>query len=452
MSGAVATVPTVLADDDHVAVIAKPAGVVVFSDRRCQAQSVESWARSWLSKSRLADALAQPAVISPLRHAGVRGPVVIAKTQRAQALLRMLSDTVCVYTAVLTSEDTEEDKPDLEVAVEVLKSVKAATFVVLSLATLTTTADVDTERLCRSLPVLGARTKVPGGMHLALTTLALPSTLAELRGTEAQSVFVEPVPNKFEKSMRREALHAQRRQDAHTATGEGALVSFCQLVFSVPYGQLQPRPSSECLVHAAVRAASALPTSSSPLILDLGCGCGALMLSVLHALLPSHPSAAAFGIDIDAAALDAARANARAILGAADERSVHLLAADFGELHHVSVRERLPSDGVDVIVCNPPYLRDAAASGRSTSEHGAALYAGADGLDAYRAIAASLARAQRVLRRDGVLVLQLPASSRALRTVQATFERGGFRVKGSVTDRGIPRGLILQWDSAGTHK
>ena len=429
-----------------MAVVLKPAGVGLHPPQKGQRfgavpVSVDAWAGSALTKSRLPDALVRPCAVSPLNVDGVRGPVAVAKTLSSQqALLDGRRDTSCVYTAVLTSLDYGSD-PDS--VVSVLQSVEASTFAELHLVEVRTHAERDARQLAQRLPVLGIAAKVPGGIHMSLTSLELPP---ELRGGVVQSAFTDAVPRKFEKTMTRETLHARRRRQAASEPAAGeSVVEFSGLAFTVPTQQLRPRPSSECLVDAAVRAAQ---SSSRPAcILDLGCGCGALMLSALHAL---PEGAAAVGIDIDAAALEAARANAAAILGPTQgkERAVQLLHGDFSQLHTPGLRSQLPADGVSIVVCNPPYLREAAARGRTTDESSTALFAGPDGLSAYRSVVASLVQAvPPLLRPDGLLILQLPASSVALRAVQQICVQHGLRPAGEpvLDGRGVARALVLTW-------
>ena len=435
---------SLLVEDDHVAVVLKPAGVGLQhpaqKGQRSGTLSVDAWAASALKKSRLRDALVKPCASSPLTLDGIRGPVAVAKTLGAQqALLGGRRDTLCTYTAVLTSLDWAD--PDS--VVSVLQSVEASTFAELHMVIVRTTAERDAWQLAQRLPVLGATGKVPGGIHMSLTSLQLPPGLEELRGGVAQSAFADAVPRKFEKTMTREALHALRRRQAASDPDAESVVAFCGLQFTVPTQALRPRPSSECLVDAAVRAAQ---RNAQPRILDLGCGCGALMLAALHAM---PEGATAVGIDIDTAVLEAARANAVAILGQQrTQQAVQLLHGDFSQLHTPGLRSQLPPEGVDIVLCNPPYLRDAAAVGRTTDESPSALFAGADGLMAYREMVASLVQTvPPLLRPDGVLILQLPASSFALRAVEAICAKHGLRPVGEpVRDgRGVERALVLCW-------
>lgn len=153
---------------------------------------------------------------------------------------------------------------------------------------------------------------------------------------------------------------------------------------------LVPRPDTETVVEAAL---AALPDAKAPLrVLDLGIGSGA----ILAALLVERPAAFGIGVDLSEGAARAARDNlARAGLGARSAvvvgRWAEALAGPF-----------------DLVVSNPPYIptRDIAGLEREVRLHdpGLALDGGADGLDAYRAIACEL---PRLLRRDGIAVLEL---------------------------------------------
>ncbi|WP_374301066.1 peptide chain release factor N(5)-glutamine methyltransferase [Paracoccus sp. (in: a-proteobacteria)] len=140
--------------------------------------------------------------------------------------------------------------------------------------------------------------------------------------------------------------------------------------FLVTPDTLDPRPETEVLVQAALD----LPWSS---VLDLGTGTGAILVS----LLAARPGATGLGTDISDAALDVARRNAR-MIG---------VTAGFAKADWF--------DGVagrfDLIVSNPPYIALDEMAGlspdvREWEPHGA-LTDGADGLTAYRAIAAGVA-------------------------------------------------------------
>ncbi len=137
--------------------------------------------------------------------------------------------------------------------------------------------------------------------------------------------------------------------------------------FRVTRDTLDPRPETEVLVQAALD----LPWTS---VLDLGTGTGAILIS----LLAARRGAAGMGTDISEAALDVARRNAGDIGVAAA-----FVRADW----YMGVRGRF-----DLIVSNPPYIAANEMAGLSPDvrdwEPHLALTDGADGLSAYRAIAA----------------------------------------------------------------
>src|SRR5690606_11579104 len=134
---------------------------------------------------------------------------------------------------------------------------------------------------------------------------------------------------------------------------------------------LTPRADSETIVEAALETASA-PRR----ILDLGTGSGALLLT----LLAEWPEAQGIAIDASSAALDVASANAEALGLAGRARMLH---RDWNEPGW--------SDDLgcfDLLVANPPYVEATADLAPSVRDYEPpeALYAGPEGLDAYRAL------------------------------------------------------------------
>lgn len=137
--------------------------------------------------------------------------------------------------------------------------------------------------------------------------------------------------------------------------------------FRVTRDTLDPRPETETLVETALT----LPWRS---ILDMGTGTGAILIS----LLAARPGTTGTGSDISDAALDVARGNAH-LIGV----TANFLRADW--YHGITGR-------FDLIVSNPPYIAADEMAGLSADvrewEPHLALTDGADGLTAYRAIAA----------------------------------------------------------------
>jgi release factor glutamine methyltransferase len=166
---------------------------------------------------------------------------------------------------------------------------------------------------------------------------------------------------------------------------------------------LIPRPDSETLIEAAV---AHFGKGGPKRILDLGTGSGALLLAALD----QWPDATGVGVDASEAALAIARQNADRIApGRAEMRLGNW------------------TDGTDetfeLVLCNPPYVEDDAALAPQVRdwEPASALFAGADGLDAYRVLAPQLGR---VL--VGIACIEIGFTQGE--AVSTLFENQGFSV------------------------
>jgi len=385
-------------DGEHIGVVHKAAGRVV-----CPAD---------LRRLRLAPA----ALWLPLPQE-VGGLQLVAKSSAAEA---HSSSSTLSYHALVGHESEELSAPGL---VEVLGTTSAVMRPHLSRVRFHSSPARPLSDLLSSLrlTVVGSRLcPAPGGLHLACTGIALSAALS----------WSIDEPKKLAKTQRREALHAARKS-VHAPEEE--LVDFLGCSLTVERGQLRPRPSSACLVQAAATLLERRRSDSPARVLDLGCGCGSLLL----ALLRSVPTAHGLGLDLDAGAVQNAMRNAEALgIPRADWR-----VADFGQLHTV-----LAGSQFLVILCNPPYLATAVCEGRTTAEGGLALSAGDDGLSAYRALAQSLRLCTpSLLAPGGALLLQVPASSRARAEVVAIFRAARFGVEDEALPdhRGVARCLVV---------
>ena len=153
------------------------------------------------------------------------------------------------------------------------------------------------------------------------------------------------------------------------------------LPFKVSPAVLIPRPDSETVIETVL---DLLPDRSRKLrILDLGLGSGCLLLTLLR----EYPQATGVGIDASEAALAVAQANAEA-LGVAPR--ARLTTGDWRQAGWTDLLE----GPFDLLVSNPPYIESAAVGGLmpevARHEPRLALDGGADGLAAYRIIAAAL--------------------------------------------------------------
>ena len=194
----------------------------------------------------------------------------------------------------------------------------------------------------------------------------------------------DPAPSAFARLIARRMAH----EPVAYITGHQ---EFYGRDFRVTHDVLIPRGDSETLVNAALEAAPA-PRR----VLDCGTGSGALLLSVLA----ERGGAEGIGIDRSPAALAVAADNARHLGLAARAR---MLLRDWDR---PGWREGLGT--FDLILANPPYVEDAAPLDRSVRDYepAGALFAGAEGLDAYRVLIAQL---PALLTPDGVALVEIGA-------------------------------------------
>jgi ribosomal protein L3 glutamine methyltransferase len=172
---------------------------------------------------------------------------------------------------------------------------------------------------------------------------------------------------------------------------------FAGLELYVDERVLVPRsPLAELIVN---RFAPWAPRRRLRRILDLGTGSGAIALAAARAF----PEARVDALDISAAALRVCRRNVRRLRL---RSRVTVLRSD----HFAAVAGRR----YDIIVSNPPYVGRAEMRRLPREyrhEPRLGLSAGADGLDSVRAI---LAAAGRHLTAEGILVVEVGNSERAL--------------------------------------
>ena len=201
----------------------------------------------------------------------------------------------------------------------------------------------------------------------------------------------EAVPDDFEDRYRSLLTRRIGREPVAYLTGHR---EFWNLDFTVTRDVLIPRPETELIVETVLQVAHAAPAADAGIghLADVGTGSGCLAVALAHEL----PRARVIAIDRSAAALDVARRNARRH---AVEGRVEFVEGDL-----VSPLTDRP---VDLIVSNPPYvpLADAAHLPPDVREYepALALFSGADGLDAIRAL---LDRAPAVLRPHGWLIFE----------------------------------------------
>jgi release factor glutamine methyltransferase len=199
--------------------------------------------------------------------------------------------------------------------------------------------------------------------------------------------------------------------------------SFRHITLSVDRRVLIPRPETELVAEVAIGlAAQCEPTRT---VADLGTGSGAIGLSMAYEL--PRRGTEVWITDASADAIDVARANLAGIGPAAANVRVA----------HGSWFEALPTDvQFDVIVSNPPYVAVGSPDLDAVVgewEPASALFAGADGLDDIRILAAG---APDRLRPGGALVLEIGADQG--RAVDDVLRRAGLvdvEIRQDLTDR-----------------
>lgn len=200
---------------------------------------------------------------------------------------------------------------------------------------------------------------------------------------------------------------------------------FWTLSLEVSADVLTPRPDTETLLEAAVEHFAG--TAGPRRILDLGTGSGALLLAALD----EWRGASGLGIDLSKAALRVARRNGRALgMDARAEWRTGDWAAGLDERF-------------DLILANPPYISTSAILPRDVAgyEPHIALFAGEDGLDAYRIIAAQIGA---LIAAGGVAAIEIGFDQGA--SAAALFVAQGLTVEVRADLAGRARCLLIRVD------
>ncbi|MDR7866138.1 MAG: peptide chain release factor N(5)-glutamine methyltransferase [Sporomusaceae bacterium] len=201
---------------------------------------------------------------------------------------------------------------------------------------------------------------------------------------------------------------------------------FFGLPFTVTPAVLIPRPDTEVLVEATL---SRLQDMDSPLVLDVGTGSGAIIVSLLCKLT----AASGVATDISAEALEVAAGNA-AKMGVADRL----------ELCRGDLLTPAAGRAFDAIVSNPPYIsaKDMAALEPELGyEPRGALAGGADGLDFYRRLTAGSAA---LLRPGGFLAVEVGAGQARQVAALATGATGLAAAEIIKDYAGVERVVVLE--------
>jgi release factor glutamine methyltransferase len=223
------------------------------------------------------------------------------------------------------------------------------------------------------------------------------------------------------------SLSATRRLNREPVARILGCKEFWGLKLRLSPDTLVPRPETETIVEAGLEAMHERRNDALR-IADLGTGSGAILLALLHEL----PNAFGIGTDRSMDAIATARANAG---------DLNLSGRAAFTVMDFSSALRGP---FDLVVSNPPYIEtgdiDHLQIDVRRHDPRLALDGGADGLSAYRTIAAD---ARRLLAPRGTLVLELGFGQ--LPDVCDIMANAGLAPAAPAkTDlAGIPRALIL---------
>lgn len=164
---------------------------------------------------------------------------------------------------------------------------------------------------------------------------------------------------------------------------------FGDLELRVDDRALIPRMETEQLVEAVVTRLQALSPGAHDYVVDVGCGSGAIGLSLASQL----PELQVVMTDVSQAALDLTAENATRL--GLTERTILLQGPYLEPLWQGGL-----ANGVVAVICNPPYVRPDEMPLLDPEVHAEPLVAlqspAADGLEAYRVLAAEAPRLPRL--------------------------------------------------------
>ena len=216
----------------------------------------------------------------------------------------------------------------------------------------------------------------------------------------------------------------ERRQAGEPVAYITGRRAFWNIELHVGPGVLVPRPDSEVLIASAIEH---FDGSDGPKrILDLGTGPGTLLLAAIDI----WPKATGLGVDVSRQALSYASANARRL---GFESRVRLIQGDWA---------KGLAESFDLVLCNPPYVPEDAELGAGVREYepDEALFAGKEGLDAYRELAPQL---PRLLNPGGLAAVEIGSDQSD--AVTELLTRDGLRASVANDLAGRPRAVLLTW-------
>jgi release factor glutamine methyltransferase len=210
---------------------------------------------------------------------------------------------------------------------------------------------------------------------------------------------------------------------------------FRYLELEVGPGVFVPRPETEVMTGWAIDALAHMDVAA-PVVADLGTGSGAIALAIAQEV----PRAQVHAVEADPLARQWAERNVARCEQAAPHTAGRVI------LHDGDFAAALPGLGgaVDLVISNPPYIPVGAWVPPEVGEYdpATALWGGADGLDAVRAVERT---ARRLLRGGGLVAVEHGAQQGP--AVYWVFaEESGWRLTRNHTDlAGRDRFVSAAW-------
>lgn len=246
--------------------------------------------------------------------------------------------------------------------------------------------------------------------------------LAEALGVRRERLALEPDRSLSDEEFRRFRALVERREERRPMAQILCRAEFWSMEFRVTEDVLSPRPETEMLVEAAVKALRGL---AFPVVVDVGTGTGCIAIAIAREI----PTATVHAVDLSAEALEVARVNVRR--NGVEDR-VHLHEGDL----FAPLEGRVAAGSVDVVVSNPPYVRrDETFDPELLHEPAMALF-----VDDVPAIYSRIAdEAAPFVRSGGVLLLELPGdgSDVVLAALRASPAWAGVAARPDLA--GLPR-------------
>ena len=212
---------------------------------------------------------------------------------------------------------------------------------------------------------------------------------------------------------------------------------FRYLELDVGSGVFVPRPETEVMTGWAIDRLREMDVAE-PVAVDLGTGSGAIALAIAQEV----PRASVHAVEGDPLARSWAERNITRYVDSYTAGRVLLHAGDFMSADpRQGLQELAPLAGtVDLVVTNPPYIPVGSIVQPEVAEYDppAALWSGADGLDATRAIAKLL---PQILVDDGLAILETGAGQ--TEAVLALVQAAGLTTVAPRHDlAGHPRAVV----------